>query len=85
MTSSRPHEQYIRRTIFDVTTFTRIEDERCKPAVVALLTPDYTLQALLAELLSNLISPTGVDESIQEADRLLALYLSGGREDDVIM
>lgn len=30
LTSDRPHEPAIRRTIFDVTTFNRIEDEKCK-------------------------------------------------------
>lgn len=46
---------------------------------------DYLLQALLAELLSNLISPTGNEASMQSADALLARYLTGGREDDVVM
>lgn len=49
------------------------------------LTADYLLQAMLAELLSNLISPTGTEASMQSADALLAKYLTGGREDDVIM
>lgn len=49
------------------------------------LTADYLLQAMLAELLSNLISPTGSEVSMQSADALLAKYLTGGREDDVIM
>lgn len=49
------------------------------------LTTDYLLQAMLAELLSNLISPTGSEVSMQSADALLAKYLTGGREDDVIM
>ena len=76
----------IRKTIFDVTTFTRIADEKCKlQGLDGQLTADYLLQAMLAELLSNLISPTGGEASMQSADALLAKYLTGGREDDVIM
>jgi ataxin-10 len=45
------------------------------------LTSVYRLQATMTQLLSNLISPSDTDA---HTDQLLALYLSGQREDDVI-
>ncbi|ORY35467.1 spinocerebellar ataxia type 10 protein domain-domain-containing protein [Naematelia encephala] len=69
------HESEIRLLLFDLTTFTRIEDPRF-----------YTLHAVLTQLLSNMISPTSPDpEDARIADRQMALYLSGRREDDVII
>jgi len=47
-----------------------------------MLIPVYRLQAMMTQLLSNLISPVS-DES-QNTDQVLAIYLSGKREDDVI-
>jgi ataxin-10 len=41
----------------------------------------YRLHAMMTQLLSNLISPSDTDS---HTDELLALYLSGQREDDVI-
>jgi ataxin-10 len=41
----------------------------------------YRLQAMMTQLLSNLISPSDTDS---HTDELLALYLSGQREDDVV-
>ncbi|KAL7422812.1 hypothetical protein Q5752_002108 [Cryptotrichosporon argae] len=66
------HEADVRRLIFNVTTFARIEDAR----------RFFTLQNVLVQLLSNLISP--VDDG-RIADAYLRLYLSGKREDDVII
>jgi ataxin-10 len=50
------------------------------------LTTVFRLQAMLAQLLSNLISPAP-DASFSESitDRLLVTYLSGQRGDDVII
>jgi ataxin-10 len=46
----------------------------------------FTLHAVLTQLLSNLISPTsGHPGADRIAEDKLALYLSGTREDDVIM
>lgn len=46
----------------------------------------YTLQAILTQLLSNLISPVNSSARAQNrSDQCLQLYLSGKREDDVIM
>lgn len=47
---------------------------------------DYGLQAMMAQLLSNLISPTP-DAPLTGSitDQQLDLYLSGRREDDVII
>jgi ataxin-10 len=45
------------------------------------LIPVYRLQAMMTQLLSNLISPSATDF---HTDELLALYLSGQRDDDVI-
>lgn len=47
-----------------------------------MLIPVYRLQAMMTQLLSNMISPVS-DES-QNTDQVLAIYLSGKREDDVI-
>ena len=76
------HEPTIRRVIFHITTFTRIEDPRCRSSSQIMLIPVYRLQAMMTQLLSNLISPVS-DES-QNTDQVLAIYLSGKREDDVI-
>ncbi|GFZ49470.1 hypothetical protein JCM24511_07590 [Saitozyma sp. JCM 24511] len=69
------HEPEIRRLIFNVTSFARIEDNHF-----------YTLHAVLTQLLSNLISPTSGNPGADRiAEDKLALYLSGNREDDVII
>lgn len=49
-------------------------------AIISLISV-YRLQAMMTQLLSNLISPSDTDS---HTDQLLALYLSGQREDDVI-
>jgi len=46
-----------------------------------MLIPVFRLQAMMTQLLSNLISPSDTD---YHTNRLLSLYLSGRREDDVI-
>ncbi|KAL1411314.1 hypothetical protein Q8F55_002265 [Vanrija albida] len=69
-----PHEPAVRRVIFNVTTFTRIEDAKF-----------FTLHAVLAQLLSNLVSPTSDPKSEDLADAQLERYLSGGRDDDVVI
>ncbi|WVR07462.1 hypothetical protein IAU60_004503 [Kwoniella sp. DSM 27419] len=69
------HEEWIRRLMFNVTTFIRIEDPRFG-----------TLQAILAQLLCNLISPASADTGAERlAIKYLELYLSGRREDDVVI
>jgi ataxin-10 len=78
----RGHEPTIRRVIFHITTFARIEDPRCRSYRQTVLISDYRLQAMMTQLLSNLISPVS-DES-RHTDQLLAIYLGGKREDDVI-
>ncbi|CAK9782519.1 hypothetical protein CC85DRAFT_266465 [Cutaneotrichosporon oleaginosum] len=69
-----PSEPDIRRIIFNVTTFGRIED------------PDFAeLQGILSQLLCNLISSRGGSDSEALADSVLKTWLSGRREDDVII
>ncbi|WWC63212.1 uncharacterized protein I303_105812 [Kwoniella dejecticola CBS 10117] len=69
------HEEAIRALIFNITTFVRIEDERF-----------FTLHAILAQLLCNLISPSsGQAGADRLADKYLRLYLSGGRNEDIII
>ncbi|WVQ81893.1 hypothetical protein IAT38_004020 [Cryptococcus sp. DSM 104549] len=69
------HEPAIRSLIFNITTFVRIEDPRF-----------FTLQTVLTQLLSNLISPSSPDADADVlADKYLRLYLSGQREDDIIV
>ncbi|WRT68341.1 uncharacterized protein IL334_005317 [Kwoniella shivajii] len=69
------HEVDIRKLIFNVTTFVRIEDDRF-----------FVLQSVLAQLLCNLISPSSSQEGADHlADKYLRLYLSGKREGDVII
>ncbi|CAD6577777.1 MAG: hypothetical protein TREMPRED_002036 [Tremellales sp. Tagirdzhanova-0007] len=69
------HEPDIRSLIFNITTFARIGDERF-----------FTLQAVLTQLVSNIISPVSTEPSATRiADDLLSIYLRGGREDDVIL
>ena len=46
-----------------------------------MLIPVFRLQAMITQLLSNLISPSDTD---YHTNQLLSLYLSGRREDDVI-
>ena len=46
-----------------------------------MLIPVFRLQAMMTQLLSNLISPSDTD---YHTNQLLSLYLSGRREDDVI-
>ncbi|WVQ99934.1 hypothetical protein IAU59_007077 [Kwoniella sp. CBS 9459] len=73
--AAEAHEPAIRRLVFNVTTFVRIEDPRF-----------FTLQAVLAQLLCNLISPASPDPGADRlADKYLRLYLSGKREDDVVI
>ncbi|WOO81287.1 Copper transport protein 86 [Vanrija pseudolonga] len=72
--AAHPHEPAVRRVIFNVTTFTRIEDPKF-----------FTLHAVLAQLLSNLVSPTSDPRSEDLADTTLETYLSGGRDDDVVI
>ncbi|ORX38576.1 spinocerebellar ataxia type 10 protein domain-domain-containing protein [Kockovaella imperatae] len=69
------HEPCVRRIIFNITTFTRIEDSRF-----------FTLQAIMAQLLSNLISPISAnDQSNDFTNKSLSTYLSGAREDDNVV
>ncbi|WVQ74876.1 hypothetical protein IAR50_004483 [Cryptococcus sp. DSM 104548] len=69
------HEAAIRRFIFNITTFVRIEDPKF-----------FTVQSISAQLLSNLVSPADASAKAAEtADRILRLYASGGREEDVIV
>ncbi|WWD19023.1 hypothetical protein CI109_103480 [Kwoniella shandongensis] len=69
------HEAAIRGLIFNITTFVRIEDKRF-----------FTLQSVLTQLLSNIISPSSPAPGADKlTDQYLRLYLSGQREDDVII
>lgn len=69
------HEPFIRRSIFNLTIFARIEDSRYS-----------TAQAILTQLLANLVSPISGEPAAQRtADGHLHLYLSGKREDDVVI
>ncbi|TYJ51520.1 hypothetical protein B9479_007904 [Cryptococcus floricola] len=69
------HEAAIRRFIFNITTFVRIEDPKF-----------FTIQSISAQLLSNLVSPSDDNaEAAETADRILRLYTSGGREEDVVV
>ncbi|BEI86843.1 hypothetical protein CcaverHIS002_0701890 [Cutaneotrichosporon cavernicola] len=69
-----PSEPDIRRLIFNVTTFGRIED------------PEFAeLQGVLSQLLCNLVSSRGGAESEALADSVLDTWLSGRREDDVLI
>ncbi|KAK8854829.1 hypothetical protein IAR55_003568 [Kwoniella newhampshirensis] len=69
------HEAAIRGLLFNITTFVRIEDPRF-----------FSLQSVLTQLLSNIISPSSPDPgSDRLADKYLRVYLSGKREDDVII
>ncbi|OCF76128.1 hypothetical protein I204_03427 [Kwoniella mangroviensis CBS 8886] len=69
------HEVSIRRSIFNITTFVRIEDHKF-----------FTLRSVLAQLLCNLISPSPSQSGADRmADKYLRVYLSGRREDDVII
>ncbi|WWC71634.1 uncharacterized protein I206_105592 [Kwoniella pini CBS 10737] len=69
------HEESLRALIFHVTTFIRIADERF-----------FTLQSVLAQLLCNLISPSSAQPGADRlADKYLQLYLSGGRNEDIII
>lgn len=85
-----PHAPDIRRLIFNVTTFSRIEDEDCEfddsTRIIAHVSV-FSLQATLAQLLCNLVSPVDNDDASAKelADSQLAIYLSGNREDDVVM
>ncbi|OCF37853.1 hypothetical protein I316_00077 [Kwoniella heveanensis BCC8398] len=73
--AAEQHEADIRKLVFNVTTFVRIADPKF-----------FTLQAVLAQLLCNLISPASPASGADRlADKYLRLYLSGNREDDVII
>ncbi|WVF72716.1 hypothetical protein IAT40_007534 [Kwoniella sp. CBS 6097] len=73
--AAEPHESDIRRLVFNVTTFVRIEDPKY-----------FTLQSVLAQLLCNLISPASPSPGADRlADKYLRLNVSGKREDDVII
>ncbi|WWC93724.1 hypothetical protein V866_000560 [Kwoniella sp. B9012] len=69
------HELSIRRLIFNISTFVRIEDPNF-----------FTFQSVLAQLLCNLISPsTSQSGADRMADKYLKIYLSGQRDDDVMI
>ncbi|KAL0249840.1 hypothetical protein I308_103142 [Cryptococcus tetragattii IND107] len=69
------HEPDIRRFIFNITTFVRIEDSRFS-----------AIHAIATQLLSNVLAP--VNSSVaatRHADAALRIYMSGNREDDIII
>ncbi|WVW85680.1 hypothetical protein I302_107718 [Kwoniella bestiolae CBS 10118] len=69
------HEGAIRKLIFHITTFVRIENEQF-----------FTLQSVLTQLLCNLVSPSSAETGADRlAERYLRVYLSGEREHDVII
>ncbi|WWC90768.1 uncharacterized protein L201_005705 [Kwoniella dendrophila CBS 6074] len=73
--AAEQHEVAIRALIFNITTFIRIEDSKF-----------FTLQSVLAQLLCNLLSPTSSQSNADHlADKYLEVYLSGGRNEDVII
>ncbi|EIW67301.1 hypothetical protein M231_01611 [Tremella mesenterica] len=67
-------EPAIRKLLFHITTFTRIEGPLFFP-----------LQIVLTQLLSNLLSPTSLGVGERFVDTHLTLYQSGKRDDDVII
>ena len=88
----RHHEPDIRRLIFNITTFSRIDDERCEAPsqshweVFCLYQSVHTLHAVLAQLVSNIISPVSAEPGASRiAEDRLSIYLRGRREDDVIL
>ncbi|KIR34774.1 hypothetical protein I352_03026 [Cryptococcus deuterogattii MMRL2647] len=69
------HEPEIRRFIFNITTFVRIEDSRF-----------FAIQAIATQLLSNVLAPVNPSEAAtRHADAALKIYMSGNREDDIII
>ncbi|OXG16883.1 hypothetical protein C366_03678 [Cryptococcus neoformans Tu401-1] len=69
------HEPQIRKFIFNITTFVRIEDSRF-----------FTIHSIATQLLSNVLAPVNSSETAtRHADAALRIYMSGNREDDVII